>query len=164
MFQTLNTKFTTDSVVTDIQNLEVSSEHWRSTTNIIKIVEELELILCKVDRFIDAERELIMFLLTINKQNSRIQDMKFFTMKDPPTTLVCMCVSDITTFKSENFLKRNIIIDLRKQNKRLLFTDITAGEWKQLTNVETGKCLPPTWQANELLTKKYNKLKDLFLV
>ncbi len=158
MFQTLNTKFISDAVVTEVHNLEVSSEHWHSFKYIVAMVDELELMLCKVGKFIDAERELIMFLLTINKQNPRIQDMKFFTTMDPPT-LVCACVSDITTFKPENFLKRNITIDLRKQNKRLLFTDITADEWGNIENR-----LPSSWQANDLLTNKYNKLKELFLV
>jgi hypothetical protein len=163
MFQALNTKLHSISMELEIQNLEITHNHWQSLHNIRQIAEELELILVKADTFISVEKELIQLLLVFNKQNPRIEQLLFFCDMTNKATFVCVCVSDITTFKPLNFLKRDIIIDLTKQNKRLLFTDITTDEWRQLTNAQAGKCLPPTWQANSLLTNKYKKYKELFL-
>jgi hypothetical protein len=74
-----------------------------------------------------------------------------------------MCVSDIATFKPNNFLKRNIIIDLHKQTKKLLFTDITKPEWRQINDPTSATSIPEYWQINTPLTNRYNKLKNLFL-
>lgn len=164
MFSTIHTKFITPSVDIDIQALEINADHWHSTKRICSMVDELELILCKSNTFITVEHDLILFLLTINKNNPRIEKIHFYTDITPKATLVCACVSDVPTFKPENFLKRNIVIDFTKQNKRLLFTDITKSEWALVNDANATKMmLPPTWCANNILTDKYSKLKELFL-
>ena len=163
MFHSLNTKFLNHTLIVNIENIEACNNHWRSTKAIHQIAEDLELLLLKVDTFIAAENELLHYLLTFNSQNHRIETIKFFIDPAPKSTFVCVCVSNVTTFKPENFLKRNILIDFKKQGKRLLFTDVTAEEWKAVTDTTSDKVLPATWQANDSLTKKYEKYKSLFL-
>jgi len=161
-FTTLHTKFLDTTSTIDITNLESNADHWRSAFYIHKFVEELELTLFKFNTFFAAERELIDLLLKLNKDNPRIEEIIFFTdVKN--SVLVCMCVSDIATFKPHNFLKRNITIDLHKQTKKLLFTDITKPEWRQINDPTSATSIPEYWQINMPLTNRYNKLKNLFL-
>lgn len=151
------------SLNVDIENIEACNNHWRGARNIFQIGEDLELLLIEFKTFLEAEKELINYLLILNQQNPRIEEFKFFLEPNGKATFICVCVSDITTFKPDNFLKRNIIFDFKKQGKRLLFTDVTEDEWKAVKNINSDKKLPSTWVSNQSLTDKYNKYKNLFL-
>lgn len=155
MFSTLTKTSSTPSLDVAVDQLEVDSNHWHSFNYIVNLAEELELLFIKFDRFVEAEKDLINFLLVFNKANPRITELKFFKA---PCAQVCVCVSDIPTFKKDHFLQREINIDFKKQKKLFVFNDVTTEEWNSRE-----KKLPISWQFNEGLSNKYNKYKRLFV-
>lgn len=157
IFSTLTDKLTQTDYNIQIQNLEVSDNHWRSTTNIARLVAELELVVIKDKGFEGID--FISWLLELNQQNPRIEEINFFTDPAFPHTLICVCVSDLPTFKAQSFLERHISIGFKKSKLVLLIVDVTLKEWynQSLT-------LPRQWRYLDQMSNKYDKYKRLFLV
>lgn len=160
-FYTISEKISTPSAEIDIENLDASLDHWKNSKYIIKISDTLELLIHGKANFDLVEQALLKFLLDLNKANARIEQVRFYTDKENTKKIICLFVSDVTTFKPENLLKRSITFNFKKQDKIILFNDITTEEFKKLN--ENNSLLPATWQINEKLTSKFNKYKALFL-
>lgn len=154
MFQTINQKVANGDFELDIQNLEVSYEHLKGVKYLKALATDLDVTLYGAKEYADIDRSLIKFFILLQKDNPRIQDIKFFQEN---ATLIALCISDVRTFKPENMLLRTAKIDFLKQKRMVIFNDLTQEEW------EKGITLPETWKPFDTLNEKYTRHKTLFL-
>lgn len=165
-FQTLTTKFSTSSMIVDIQNLEISASHWKSSRHIISLAEELDTLSWQSIGELDWKNIFMRALLAFNRENQRITDMLFYDLPDVKfagehecrNALICLCISDIPTLNPDNFLKRTVIIDFELLNKAVIFQDISKEEWE---NRE--KKIPMHWQFDKSFTNRFMNYKKMFM-
>lgn len=156
IFASLNEEIHRQSYNVFIQRLETSFIHWKSSIYIDRQIQDLELALLKSNNWDSAD--FISWLLELNQQNPRIEECKFFVDPAYPQTLVCVCVSDVPTFKP-HWLERNIIVNFKKLQRVLWITDVTLQEWE-----DRSLSLPRQWIPQSRLGFKYDSHKRLFLV
>lgn len=151
MFETLNFSKHNVSIDLQVNNLEVSPQHWANEKRLWAYAEELELICYKSKIPEEFNKLLIAYLAKLSKQNPRIDKMYIYTDKTD-NSIVCVCISDISTFKPENFGKREIKIFVKKMKCHLKINDITKSEWASQENK-----LPMHWSCQEEFSKKLQK-------
>lgn len=160
-FQTINEQIITPPFDIDIQNLDISSDHWLGIKYLSALANELDLILYAKSTFEVAEKELIKYWLDMIKSNPRIERIQVYTDKKEKNKLICLCVSEIQTFKPENVCKRLVTMHFKKQDKTVVFVDVTKKEFEDINKKSV--LLPDNWQLHEALTNKIEKYKSLFL-
>jgi hypothetical protein len=160
-FTTINEKTITASTEIVIENLDISPDHWRSTKYINAFGSELELLYYSNQDQDQINKSLIKLFMGLNKDNPRISQIKFYSDKNDASKLICLTISDMTTFKPDNFLKRDMNFKFIKKNKTITISDLTSEEWSKIEKKE--QSLPDNWQQDELLTNRYSKYKELFI-
>ena len=149
IFHTLNKEVEKPDFTLKIKNIEVSRDHWGSEREILNFCQKIENVVHLNAGEALGRNELFSLYIDLFKANPRMQAVRFFGNKD-------ILVSDIRTFEPENYLKRGIEMYFPKYDLKWELFEITSKEVEE-------KVFPEDWKEDDVLTKQFDRYKQLFI-
>jgi len=155
IFKTVNHKVEKPSYNINIANIDMAGGHWNSEKYICDFFDAIENFLYEPE---SLDRNLILHSLKLLKDNKRIDDMKFYRLP-AENKLILLVSTDTLKFKEVPVFEREMSISFKRDKFIFSIVELIGDDCKLLKDKE--KSIPISWEFDEKLTGKLNKLKHI---
>jgi ubiquinone/menaquinone biosynthesis C-methylase UbiE len=154
IFKTINAKIEKGSYDIVIKNIDLASHHWGNEKKIAEYLDMVENLLFEKDTF---DRKIVLHAIRLMKENHRVLDVKFYRIPEE-NKLILLATTAVHAFKPFDTFSREMSITFKKEKFSFAIIELLEKEAEEIKKGD--KVIPDSWQFEERLTDRFNKLKD----